>query len=1024
MFMRRLIIILMALILAGSCSKNITPETDKAQAPPPISEETTETQSEEPQPKPQPEAIPPDIQQIMEAGPASDVDFDIHEDTADNCPTVFNPDQSDNDQDLLGNLCDPDDDNDSVMDEKDNCQFASNPLQTDSDRDGLGDACDKDADNDGISDSDDNCRDVSNPGQQDIDSDKTGDICDPDIDGDDTPNDADNCALVANSDQTDSNGDGTGDACAGDDDGDGIVDALDNCPVTYNPDQKNNDAAELDGSGDACDDDDDNDAIMDTLDNCPMTANTNQIDTDGDGLGEACDTDDDNDSVSDESDSCPGLAGGDSKLCDTKIDGIVSTILNPQIGNNFDLWKDYQTTPSGFYMLAFPSAVAVVKNPSEGYTVYYIAQSNKILRLVFEGGVLNTAKSGQHDFAIAGVSNYIRGIVRPKDSDNLFFISTTGKTQTGKYDLYIWRVKIKLDDYGYLETSSVGKSLWMSANAQSYQFNIGIKKITDGYIAYLAQPSSNNVFAQKMASDLTAVSRTQISPPSGSGISISSPRATFVDNDSALYIAADSKIIRAQLDTNGVPQENSWFQIPTPGLSPMGIAKIEGHSNYLFFSAANELYVLRDMSLTKLTAGIGYSDCVSNCGLPAPVGLVNPGGLASDGNKLIVADRSNRVVKALSVTIDSGATIVKSEFVAGQILKTLVHEPQDGQLTNFYYPKSVRLIQRDAQTSFAYTTDGGAITHMVWKVNLRQDKVKSLEPIASDFSKMRYPQYLAFVDAVTEWRLYVSSDYSQFQFPRIYLIRLDKETGERKGEIETAWTIPAGTYPSYTLGRIATSPDNKYIYFTGFKKAAQNASNQEVLTRLKIDPQTGLIASNGVTDLMPKDTWKAPISVGTYRASDKDYILVGEKDYATIKGVNTRTDRLFRAELDENGLVKTETVTHIAGGGSQQPSPQTTPAPKDILIGAIGEVRYIGENIWFSDVAYVPRLYKMANDQTLDVVLLPTIRGMADGVSPDIGSSYGFGGFDTWGIKDSEGNFTTRGILFVDTGFNALRLVR
>jgi hypothetical protein len=61
---------------------------------------------------------------------------------ADNCPGVFNADQTDADGDGLGNACDTDDDNDGVPDEEDNCFIAYNPDQTDTDGDGVGDACD------------------------------------------------------------------------------------------------------------------------------------------------------------------------------------------------------------------------------------------------------------------------------------------------------------------------------------------------------------------------------------------------------------------------------------------------------------------------------------------------------------------------------------------------------------------------------------------------------------------------------------------------------------------------------------------------------------------------------------------------------------------------------------------------------------------------------------------------------------------------------------------------------------------
>ena len=65
---------------------------------------------------------------------------------ADNCPTIYNPNQLDNDNDLKGNLCDGDDDDDGIADLDDNCPMIANELvdgrQLDRDRDGLGDACD------------------------------------------------------------------------------------------------------------------------------------------------------------------------------------------------------------------------------------------------------------------------------------------------------------------------------------------------------------------------------------------------------------------------------------------------------------------------------------------------------------------------------------------------------------------------------------------------------------------------------------------------------------------------------------------------------------------------------------------------------------------------------------------------------------------------------------------------------------------------------------------------------------------
>jgi hypothetical protein len=263
----------------------------------------------------------------------------------DNCPDDANNQADDGDSDGIGNECDncPQDANGP---DGGTCKAGNvgNPCmgdgdcgvggicsmdQEDSDNDLIGDVCEDDSDNDGIPDDggpapcapgqylncDDNCPEDSNPNQADYDLDGTGNECDEDADGDghisflyeggDDCYDLDHTRWEGECGSSTAFGGGGGGKV---DDGDGIKSNEDNCPADYNPPTDWEDIHGVWHSG-------------------------TQKDTDRDGDGDECDTcpyDPENDADEDGVCAAPPLPG----YCPPEGDcGVVDLCADSQCGN-------------------------------------------------------------------------------------------------------------------------------------------------------------------------------------------------------------------------------------------------------------------------------------------------------------------------------------------------------------------------------------------------------------------------------------------------------------------------------------------------------------------------------------------------------------------------------------------------------------------------------------------------------------------------------------------------------------------
>ncbi|MGB2425980.1 MAG: thrombospondin type 3 repeat-containing protein, partial [Candidatus Poseidoniaceae archaeon] len=205
--------------------------------------------------------------EVIRIDPFTDEDGDGVGDEVDNCPNISNPLQANFDNDTFGDVCDSDDDNDTIQDGDDLCMQGSLNWISSAMNDHDGDGCldeteDSDDDNDGVIDVSDLC--------------STGDLA------------------WSSTALTDYDSDGCQDAVEDvDDDNDRICDAM----------ELSNDWSCAQSSA--------------GMDLCPQSAfnffSNVQNDVDRDGCEDVNeDLDDDNDGFADEIDSCPSVAGSSS----------------------------------------------------------------------------------------------------------------------------------------------------------------------------------------------------------------------------------------------------------------------------------------------------------------------------------------------------------------------------------------------------------------------------------------------------------------------------------------------------------------------------------------------------------------------------------------------------------------------------------------------------------------------------------------------------------------------------------------
>ena len=252
------------------------------------------------------------LNRVVRLDPFPDTDSDGTRDSLDNCPDIANPGQENHDGDSMGDVCDPDDDNDGILSDlsdADDCPFGETGWTSSPSTDHDGDGCkddrpeDLDDDNDGISDGMDDCSKgelgwISDSSSTDYDSDGCRDATEDLDDDDDFICDGstavsgcvvgwpqfDRCPTSPLSFSSTPSNDADQDGCEDngedtDDDDDGFSDSEDGCSNVV--------GTATSGENKGCPDDD-GDSWADIEDDYPTDA-TQWRDSDEDGYGDNID---------------------------------------------------------------------------------------------------------------------------------------------------------------------------------------------------------------------------------------------------------------------------------------------------------------------------------------------------------------------------------------------------------------------------------------------------------------------------------------------------------------------------------------------------------------------------------------------------------------------------------------------------------------------------------------------------------------------------------------------------------------